>query len=310
MIEFGKITGRMKENKLQVSMRTGENFYATISVMGTGVTTPSQKWIDANKDNFLAMVIYRHSASERVFHAPIIIGFYPVAGYNSVQINSVELILRALQGLIDTLINAKINTSIGPQPFMPDIIQQLQNIQNNLDDTSDNIMKVNLQSSPSAFQQTSYHPATPRAASGFPSQFPSSVGGVSGECGLNIDAAVTALNNNAHSRSTGYCARYVRLALEAGGLFGFTGDAKDYSVQLQQRGFTVVSQSGYIPQKGDIVVFNSAPGHPSGHIAMYNGSQWVSDFFQNSFFVSGVYRVQNDYVIFRCQKAQSTFLTV
>lgn len=47
---------------------------------------------------------------------------------------------------------------------------------------------------------------------------------------------------------------------------------------LPDLGFHEVEQNGYIPQKGDIVVFDAIKGHKYGHICMYNGVQWVSDF--------------------------------
>ena len=36
--------------------------------------------------------------------------------------------------------------------------------------------------------------------------------------------------------------------------------------------------SGENPQKGDICVTNRRSDRPSGHIAIFNGSIWVSDF--------------------------------
>jgi type VI secretion system secreted protein VgrG len=48
--------------------------------------------------------------------------------------------------------------------------------------------------------------------------------------------------------------------------------------------------NNYTPLKGDIAVIQGYPGGttcsscgcPCGHIQMYNGSQWVSDFFQST----------------------------
>jgi len=118
----------------------------------------------------------------------------------------------------------------------------------------------------------------------------------------NLDAAITALNNNAQPKSVGYCARYVRTALEAGGLntSGRPGSAADYDGYLPTLGFNSVSSTNYTPQRGDIVVFNRFNGHQHGHIQMYNGSQWVSDFRQSDFWPGSSYlTIQPNYTIFR-----------
>lgn len=132
----------------------------------------------------------------------------------------------------------------------------------------------------------------------------------------NSDEAIEYLNDHAESESKGRCARYVRLALLAGGLniVGNPVDAKDYGPFLLNRGFAVVDEVDYKPQKGDIAVFDAFQGakkyHPSGHIQMYNGIQWVSDFIQQSsekvgsrgkgFWAGGDYRnAQPKYKIYR-----------
>ncbi len=55
--------------------------------------------------------------------------------------------------------------------------------------------------------------------------------------GYDYVAAVTTLNSNAKSSPVGYCAKYVRLALEGGGLStsGRPGSAKDYDLFYQVR---------------------------------------------------------------------------
>ena len=49
-----------------------------------------------------------------------------------------------------------------------------------------------------------------------------------------------------------------------------------------------------VPEKGDVAVIQGYPGGtadkngvPYGHIQMYNGNQWVSDFYQNHPFYPG-----------------------
>lgn len=111
----------------------------------------------------------------------------------------------------------------------------------------------------------------------------------SSKTGYDIDAAVTYIESHAESSSISACAKYVRKAIEAGGLSttGRPGSAKDYDAFLPTIGFTRVDTGDYV--KGDIVVFDSVPGHPHGHIAMWTGTQWVSDFKQNSIIVNSAY---------------------
>lgn len=102
----------------------------------------------------------------------------------------------------------------------------------------------------------------------------------------SINNAVDFLNNNANESSTGYCARAVRQAIEAGGISteGRPNSACDYDTWLPTIGFSTVDSSNYTPQVGDIVVFEAIEGHPHGHIALYNGQQWVSDFVQRDMY--------------------------
>ncbi len=109
----------------------------------------------------------------------------------------------------------------------------------------------------------------------------------------NISNAINHLTSNANGSSTGYCARYVRQALEAGGMStdNHPESACDYDTWLQTQGFRVVAVTGtYTPDAGDIVVFEALSGHAHGHIAMYNGQQWISDFVQSDMYGSSAYR--------------------
>lgn len=127
--------------------------------------------------------------------------------------------------------------------------------------------------------------------------------GSCGSCGslFNIDAAVNYLISHAKSSSTGNCAKAVRLALEAGGFStgGRPTSACDYDTYLANRGFHKVSNSNYIPRKGDIVVHEATVGHPHGHVAMYSGTQWISDFVQRDMFGGQAYREAKNYTIWR-----------
>lgn len=135
MIEFAKITGKTKGNLYQVKRRTGEHFYAPIAVTGMDVPIPSQKWIDENKDSFLALLTYEGKTDNS-----FIIGFYPVKGANSENYNLFERLLSINMELVELLLKAKTNTAIGPMPFMPNTIQKLTEIKTDLEEI-ENLIK-------------------------------------------------------------------------------------------------------------------------------------------------------------------------
>lgn len=102
---------------------------------------------------------------------------------------------------------------------------------------------------------------------------------------LNIQAALDYLISHVQPKSTSKCATYVRLALEAGGLdtTGHPTDAKNYGSFLLSKGFVEVSATDYVAQPGDIVVLQPYPGgNESGHIQMFDGSVWMSDYMTRS----------------------------
>lgn len=139
-----------------------------------------------------------------------------------------------------------------------------------------------------------FAPAAPTA--------PSSGLAVTGASGENITQAVNYLDASAQPSSTGQCALYVRQALAAGGLTSFDtnhpANAYQYGPYLTSAGFTTVSSSGYTPQTGDVIVFQPVAGHPSGHIEMYDGSQWVSDFKQKDILPTTDYQ-GGSYTVYR-----------
>lgn len=110
--------------------------------------------------------------------------------------------------------------------------------------------------------------------------------------GYDIEKAVAKLNANVEAKSLSACAKYVRIAIEAGGLStnGRPISAKNYDTFLPKLGFKEISKTNYTPIKGDIVVIQSINGHPHGHICMYNGSQWLSDFKQRDMWPGSSYR--------------------
>ncbi len=128
---------------------------------------------------------------------------------------------------------------------------------------------------------------------------------------LNATQSVSSLDANAapaiaariasgaaHGRSIGRCALYVRKALQAAG-YKFTSQASAYMYAngtLKSAGFTRIDSNNYQPQLGDVVVFNRTSKNPHGHIQIYDGNGWVSDFRQNKF---SPYSQHNGYSVWR-----------
>jgi hypothetical protein len=104
---------------------------------------------------------------------------------------------------------------------------------------------------------------------------------------LNKSELAQWMDAHALSRSSHHCAMYCRLGMEAAGLSTQdrprSGDAADYGPYLLRHGAQVVPTDGYAPQVGDTVVFDKTPQHPYGHIELYDGQRWVSDFMQHNF---------------------------
>ena len=92
-------------------------------------------------------------------------------------------------------------------------------------------------------------------------------------------AAIKHLDAQACARSLGRCAEFVRKSVEAGGVrLQRCASAKDYDASLRAAGFVAVQTDAFAA--GDIVVIGAIPGHPHGHMAMFDGTQWISDFRQ------------------------------
>jgi hypothetical protein len=100
-----------------------------------------------------------------------------------------------------------------------------------------------------------------------------------------IGRIISWLDAHAHLHSTHHCAASVRQAMEAAGIptAGRPGDAGDYGPFLVQHGARTVDPSSYEPHVGDIAVFDKSEVHPAGHIQVFNGQHWVSDFVQQGF---------------------------
>lgn len=105
----------------------------------------------------------------------------------------------------------------------------------------------------------------------------------------NISAAVAYATSNAHSSSSGKCAMYVRMAIEAGGLSttGHPVAASQYVNFLPTIGFQCIAQIFGVQNQANWTSSNARPGDIAvmshgtyGHICIYSGNQWISDFFQ------------------------------
>jgi Putative peptidoglycan binding domain len=84
--------------------------------------------------------------------------------------------------------------------------------------------------------------------------------------------------------------------------------AQSYGPSLRTVGF--VEYSGQPPggyRRGDVAVIQGFDGHPHGHMQMYDGSSWISDFSQPDFWPGSSYRsVQPSFSIYRYPGAAST----
>lgn len=142
----------------------------------------------------------------------------------------------------------------------------------------------------------SYLHTTPQSFSTQTPQYNSVVSSLSRDAAPAVAARAAA--RAAHGRSIGRCALYVRKALQAAG-YKFTPNPSAYQYAhgtLSGAGFTKISTNNYTPQVGDVAVFNRSSKHPHGHIQIYDGKQWVSDFRQPNF---SPYRQHNGYSVWR-----------
>lgn len=126
---------------------------------------------------------------------------------------------------------------------------------------------------------------------------------------FDADTFATYLRNHAkpYSAKKGDCAKWVRLALEQAGADtkGHPPSAKDYGPTLTRNGFHTVpvgDPDAYRFTRGDIVIIQPTEnGDPAGHIAGYDGRNWISDFVQLRGFWPGpgYQREKPSYVVYR-----------
>lgn len=107
----------------------------------------------------------------------------------------------------------------------------------------------------------------------------------------DVDKMVQTLIKNAGTASKGQCAKYVRMAMQAGDLkkkfISGLASAYMYADALPRMGWGAIGNVKSVQaKKGDIVVFPQYGKSKHGHIAMFTGSQWISDFVQKTAFPS------------------------
>ena len=119
-------------------------------------------------------------------------------------------------------------------------------------------------------------------------------------CEWNPQAAAKYATEHAEKKSVGMCALYVRKAIMAGGVpLYMGGDAWCYKYTLPILNFHQVGKQSE-REVGDIVVFQPIGGRKFGHIAIWNGSQWISDFKQRNLIVHSDYLKEGcEYAIYR-----------
>ena len=131
----------------------------------------------------------------------------------------------------------------------------------------------------------------------------------------DIDKAVEYLQIHAEPASTSKCARYTVNAINKGGGGNVRmADAHLMGPNLERGGFSKVNIDYSEAQKGDVAVFqpfykSQYPGlklnkdHPYGHMQMFDGEKWISDFKQSDFWPGSDYRkAKPKYRIYRYGK--------
>lgn len=141
---------------------------------------------------------------------------------------------------------------------------------------------------------------------------------------FDADKAAKYVNTHKEGSTIHRCAHYVVNAItnSAGGgqPMGRAEDAKNNGPYLEAAGFKEVASgpnplgtgddkfpSGYTPQKGDVAVIQPYKGgNQSGHMAMYDGQNWISDFQQRGMYSGPTYRAKAPpYKIYRHKDAKS-----
>jgi hypothetical protein len=144
-------------------------------------------------------------------------------------------------------------------------------------------------------QAGSLHGAGLKQVAGVPSVVavanPTPAGAGAGSSGMNVAAAVAWLTTNVTTTTdAGICLTDIQKAFSAGGLSlkcpgtnTTAGWAGSCNGPLQTLGFTALGTNDTNPQAGDVAVIQHVNGKNAiGHIVMFTGSSWISDFIQSS----------------------------
>jgi len=108
---------------------------------------------------------------------------------------------------------------------------------------------------------------------------------------VDIEKAIAYLDAHAVPEyGIGKCATYVIEALvnkDGGGAktsLAFPNPAKDFGPILEDMGFKPYTFDTYTPKRGDVVILQQWRTHSNGHMEMWDGNQWVSDYKQGNAF--------------------------
>lgn len=126
---------------------------------------------------------------------------------------------------------------------------------------------------------------------------------------IDIDKFTKHLRAHADSTPPGHgkCGEYVRKALQAGGAhfneYSPPHYGKLYGLTLERLGFheiTVDDPDNFNFVRGDLMVMEPHTGGMAGHVAGYDGRNWISDFVQRDFWAGSKYRKERPrYAVYR-----------
>ena len=102
---------------------------------------------------------------------------------------------------------------------------------------------------------------------------------------IDISKFTDFLQSVSSTSSSQKCAKSIRLALESAGarFQSHPVAAADWGNTLMKIGYREINPKFDGPKEGDIYIIDRTGKHVYGHIAGFNGKQWVSDFKQRSY---------------------------
>lgn len=114
---------------------------------------------------------------------------------------------------------------------------------------------------------------------------------------FNKQKAVEYATQHAAPRSRCMCAWYVMRSLQKGGCPLGIYPAYAYRDILPKMGYQQIDPKNV--EIGDICVMSQNSGSRFGHIAIYNGKQWVSDYRQSNLYPNRAYREESTCCYYR-----------